>query len=600
MPKTEDQVRGSAEKILGLDDGETEVVQGTGQITTFNTLGFTGKNDKPDGWYLPNDKSKAAIILEAKAESVDISKKQPFDEIQKNIKIVETQYSHSVGILYNGSDIRVWKDGVEVTSTVSPNLENKSYYLAFFAHSPINKQKIYNATKRINDSLHVDFKMTDLTDRMIFTACALVAQRYNPSAGLQTQKGQPYAIVHAWINHNLALAISSGTTTVHSPSGKLDILVQEFNKITPSVTANTHALDGIIDAVCEIAAMINSTRWNGEDVMAIFFNEFNRYRKKSDMGQVLTPDHITSFMYRLIDVSKDDRVLDAACGTGAFLVKAMCNMITESGGYNTEKAKAVRNGQLFGIEVDRRVFALACANMLIHKDGKANLDQSDSRLPAASAWIKSKGITKVLMNPPFERTYGCLKIVENVLDSVPIGTLCAFILPDKKLEKDGGFKFLKKHTLKTIVKLPEDLFFGVGNLTSIFVFEAGKPQGDKDVLGYYIEDDGLEAVKNKGRQDVRNLWPAKEDYWIKAIQTGNEPKFGTKQIIHPAKNRLSYQPPPKPFEIFEEDFTRTLINHEMFKRGIDAKSFSESIVQRVLYASNVSCNGSAVRVEMEA
>lgn len=55
-----------------------------------------------------------------------------------------------------------------------------------------------------------------------------------------------------------------------------------------------------------------------EDVMGIFFNEFNRYKKKSESGQVFTPDHITSFMYRLIEVNQNDKVLDAACGSGAF------------------------------------------------------------------------------------------------------------------------------------------------------------------------------------------------------------------------------------------------------------------------------------------
>ena len=40
------------------------------------------------------------------------------------------------------------------------------------------------------------------------------------------------------------------------------------------------------------------------------FYEFNQYKKKSESGQVFTPDHITSFMYRLIDVDKNDRVLE--------------------------------------------------------------------------------------------------------------------------------------------------------------------------------------------------------------------------------------------------------------------------------------------------
>ena len=53
--RTEDEVRDSAKLVLGFDREESGVQQGTGQITTFNQLGFRGCNDKPDGWYLPDD-----------------------------------------------------------------------------------------------------------------------------------------------------------------------------------------------------------------------------------------------------------------------------------------------------------------------------------------------------------------------------------------------------------------------------------------------------------------------------------------------------------------------------------------------------------------
>ena len=165
-------------------------------------------------------------------------------------------------------------------------------------------------------------------------------------------------------------------------------------------------------------------------------------------------------------------------------------MIKDAGGINTKKAKEIKSKQLYGIEFDREIYALACANMLIHKDGKTNLEQLDSRKEDAATWIRNisvkldgesqtKSVTKVLMNPPFERAYGCMTIVKNVLDNVPIGTQCAFILPDKKLEKDltdkkYGNKVLKDHRLTTIVKLPEKIFTGV--TASVFVFEAGKPQ----------------------------------------------------------------------------------------------------------------------------
>ena len=62
--RTEDEVRDSAKLVLGFDKTEDGVQQGTGQITTFNQLGFRDCNDKPDGWYLPDDASKPAIILE--------------------------------------------------------------------------------------------------------------------------------------------------------------------------------------------------------------------------------------------------------------------------------------------------------------------------------------------------------------------------------------------------------------------------------------------------------------------------------------------------------------------------------------------------------
>jgi type I restriction-modification system DNA methylase subunit len=393
---------------------------------------------------------------------------------------------------------------------------------------------------------------------------------------------------------------------------KLDLLCEVYSEIKMNTTNNQEAIDHFIDWVVEISNLINSDKWNGEDVMAIFFNEFNRYKGKSDHGQVFTPDHITSFMYRLLEVSQKDIVLDGACGSGAFLVKSMCNMIKEAGGINTNKAKEIMSKQLYGIEFDREIFALACANMLIHKDGKTNLEQLDTRKEEAINWIRkidvklegeaqSKGITKVLMNPPFERTYGCMTIVKNVLDSVPVGTKCAFILPDKKLEKDltdkeYGNKVLIDHTVTTIIKLPENTFNGV--TTSIFVFEAGKPQNKQNIIGYYIEDDGLETVKNQGRQDIKNKWSDIEDYWVKAIHDSNDEKYQTRQIINPSEH-LSYQLPEKDFEICEEDFTKTMMDYEMFKQGINSKEFNDMLLQRTLYSSLVSAENDVTTIVLK-
>lgn len=513
--RTEDEVRDSAKLVLGFDKTEDGVQQGTGQITTFNQLGFRGCNDKPDGWYLPDDASKPAIILETKSEAEGVSKEKHVKELFKNIDVIAKKYSKTIGILYSGSAIRVFRNKIEL-SDASKRLENKDYYIRLCTSQKLDSNYIFEITQKINNSLHFKFGMTDLQDRMIFTACALVAQRYNPQNGLQKLKDMDYSTFHNWIYSALSKALEDDK----KQNSKLDVLLEEYASVRMSITENQEAINDFIDNVCQIADLVNSDNWNGEDVMAIFFNEFNRYRGKAQAGQVFTPDHIASFMYRLIDVNMNDRVLDATSAE-------------------------------------------------------------------ATEWIRKQKITKALMNPPYERRYGCATIVANVLDSVPAGTKCAFILPDKKMEKESKLKaLLERHTLTTIIKLPENLFFGLGVTTSIFIFETGKPQNGRNIKGYYVADDGLETVKNKGRQDVHDKWPALEDYWVKAIQDDNDDRYNTRQLINPAVH-LSYQMPEKPFELYEEDFIKTVMDYEMYKRGINAKEFVDKLLQKVLYGSTV-------------
>lgn len=587
MLRTEDEVRDCAKLILEFDKIETGIRQGTGQITTFNQLGFKGISDKPDGWYLPDNLNSPAIILETKSENEDLSLQKWADELIKNCNIVLAKYKQVVGILYNGNDVRVFLNNSELTDA-APSLQNKAYYLSLFTKNTIDKQRIYNLTKKINDCLHIDFGIKNLYHRMIFTACALVGKRY----GAILIKGMGFTLM----KNSILSTLSKSLEDDRRQNLKLDILIEVYAEIKMNNTANQEAIDNFIEWVSEISDCVNSDYWNGEDVMGIFFNEFNRYKKKSENGQVFTPDHITSFMYRLINVNKNDRILDAACGSGAFLVKSMCNMIKESGGVKTKKASDIKKTQLFGIEFDREIFALACANMLIHKDGKTNLEQLDSRTQEACDWIKSKQVTKVLMNPPFESKYGCLTIVDNVLKNVPEHTKCAFILPDKKLEKDRkGLKLLKHSTLEKIIKLPEKVF-SEGVTTSIFIFEAGVPQNGNEIFACYIEDDGLETVKNQGRQDIKDRWQAIEDEWIEIIrkQSGND----TIQWIKPAEH-LSYQMPEKGFEIYEEDFTKTVINYLMFKEGINVKVFSEKLLTKVLYNSTVESTDDGVSISIK-
>lgn len=413
MPKllSEDEVRDNDKILLGFNEKEQHVQQGTGQMTKFNTLGFAGVLDAPDGWYIPENKNAVAIILEAKKSDVDIDTSKCVDEIKKNCKVLmDAGYKKIVGILHNGYKIRGFCNNEPLE--IPNEIQHKKFYINLINEQGISTQKIYDTTRNINNNLHVNFGVKNLYHRMIFTACALVAQRYG--ARLEKLKDCEFSLLHTQILNTIHKSLEDSK----QQNMKLHILEEVYAKIDMNYSENQQAINSFIDDVCTISDCVNSNEWRGEDVMGIFFNEFNRYKKKSEAGQVFTPEHITSFMYRLIGVTQNDYLGDFTCGSGAFLVKGMSNMIREAGGYDTYKAKEIRESHLYGIEWDKEIYALACANMLIHKDGKTNLEQADMRTDAACEWIKSKPITKVLMNPPYENKYGCMTIVENVLDNV--------------------------------------------------------------------------------------------------------------------------------------------------------------------------------------
>ena len=610
MGMTEDNVRNMAGLKMGLVDmigtsiENDDCFSGAGQITTFNKIGeimgikeFVGISDKPDGWYLPFNKSEPAIIVECKSEDKKNRKNSYVNELMKNIDIVHKIYMHTIGILFDGKETRIFFDKVERTD-LSKNIENKDYYISKYKSKGIDRDKIFKLTSKINNKMHFKLGIADLYDRMIFTACSLAAVK----EGANISTVDNYIELKVKIYNKLEEIFTDKETKI-IPT-KFKTLLDVFDKVE-STAPDPKNIDvkELCAWVIEIADNVTSDNWNGEDVMSIFFREFNRYKKKSEKGQVFTPENWASFMYRIIEVTSDCIVIDATVGSGTFLTTAMAKMFYEIGGASAAKATDIRNERLYGIEFDKRVYALCVANMIIHKDGMSNIEHMDSLTSAAGNWIKkicdkalAKGLkVKVLMNPPYEQKYGCLKIVKNVLDNVPVGTICAFIMPDKKLEKDSGNakKILENHTLRKIIKMPENVF-DAGVTTSIFVFEAGrKHEDDDEIFACYIEDDGLVTVKNQGRQDIKGKWQAIEDYWVPIVKNcrSSDTKIQTENIQYfKSSDRLSYKMPEKEFEIFDTDFTKTMMDYLMFEEEIDVKEFTSKLAETVMYGSEISEN----------
>ena len=123
------------------------------------------------------------------------------------------------------------------------------------------------------------------------------------------------------------------------------------------------------------------------DFTGRLFNVMNEWVAVPDGGEndvVLTPRYVTELMAKLCEVNKDSFVWDYATGSAGFLISAMHQMIDDakqkisSPHKLEEKIHHIKMEQLLGIEKLPDVYMLAVLNMILMKDGSANIIQGNS------------------------------------------------------------------------------------------------------------------------------------------------------------------------------------------------------------------------------
>ena len=54
----------------------------------------------------------------------------------------------------------------------------------------------------------------------------------------------------------------------------------------------------------------------------------------------------------------------------------------------------------------------------------------------------------------------------------------------------------------------------------------------------------------------------------------------------------------KEFEIYEEDFNKTVMDYLMFQQGIDVRVFQENLISKVMYSSSITQHGNDVNISL--
>ncbi|HFE9852968.1 TPA: class I SAM-dependent DNA methyltransferase [Enterococcus faecalis] len=250
---------------------------------------------------------------------------------------------------------------------------------------------------------------------------------------------------------------------------------------------------------------------NEFDVLGNFYGEFVKYggTDGNSLGIVLTPVHITSLMAELIDINAKDKVLDPACGSAGFLISAMNRMLYDA--KTDEEKQNIRQNQLFGIELQEKLFTVATTNMILRGDGKSNLQLADM-FSISGEEMQDKGITKILFNPPYSQAKSKdlhhlseLSFIQHALEMIEKGGKLAVIVPQSTMvgktrkDKDKKKTILENNTLESVITLNKDTFYGIGVNPCVAIFTAGKQHpSNKQVLFVNFADDGYSVKKHVG------------------------------------------------------------------------------------------------------
>jgi type I restriction enzyme M protein len=435
----------------------------------------------------------------------------------KDTFLVETEYLHE------GQFKPVTLNGHAITALLSPQLAHDVLQIGPDVQDvPVDEKLFLAKAEKINEILHGGG--INLKDRAQVISALLLTILDETHPNVDATPDILIEEINARSRHVLT---AQGKPTYH-----------EYVRIRLPATPDNHTKykNALVKVIQELNNLnIRSAMNSGTDVLGKFYEVFLKYGNGAkEIGIVLTPRHITSFVADVMNVTVKDTVYDPCCGTGGFLVAAFDHARRQKpGGYDLDHFK---QDNIFGVDQDTQVVTLAIINMIFRGDGKNNIIEGNcfhkhivrknghAGFSDQIGTEEQKVVTKVLMNPPFpsseahEKEY---EFVDAALGEMQDGGLLFSVLPYPTLVKTGQFKvwrieqLIKKHTLLCVITFPPDLFYPTTSTYTLGIFvKKGIPHPKgQNVLWIRAVYDGTRKSKSKRLFDPRerNDYPEIQD-----------------------------------------------------------------------------------------
>jgi len=234
---------------------------------------------------------------------------------------------------------------------------------------------------------------------------------------------------------------------------------------------------------------------------------------QGDAGQFRTPRHIIDFMVKVVDPSKNETILDPACGTAGFLISSfnhIQNKNKKDGRINLtpdERARLIEN--LSGYDISPDMVRLSLVNMYLHGFQSPKIYEYDT-LASEEKWNEFYDI--ILANPPFMSPKGGIKphkrfsvqanrsevlFVDYIEEHLNPNGRAGVIVPEGIIFKSEiAYKKLRKmlieNSLYAVVSLPAGVFNPyAGVKTSILFLNKNLAKKTDKILFVKVDNDGF-------------------------------------------------------------------------------------------------------------
>jgi len=283
---------------------------------------------------------------------------------------------------------------------------------------------------------------------------------------------------------------------------------------------------------------------------------------QGDAGQFRTPRHIIDFIVDVVNPTKDDKVLDPACGTGGFLVSSYKHILAQHDGKDDpkkkektltpdERKKLMANFE--GYDIDPTMVRIAQVNMYLHQFKNPKIFQYDS-LSSEERWADRFDV--ILANPPFMSPKGGIKphskfsipssrsevlFVDYIMNHLRPKGRAGIIVPEGIIFQSGtSHKQLRKNLVQdglyAVVSLPSGVFAPYSGVkTSILLFNNELAKTSKEILFVKIESDGFDLGAQR-RISTKNDLPMALDV-LNKWNTGE--KIENKLAVYVEKSKIA-------------------------------------------------------------